>query len=47
MQSTNLESRGIAAPTDILSFPFHGAIRPGTLEDVPFDIPDYYMLVSS
>jgi hypothetical protein len=47
MTATNLESRSIDAPTDILSFPFHGAISPGTLEDVPFDIPDYYMLVST
>jgi probable rRNA maturation factor len=47
MQQTNLESRSINAPTDILSFPFHPAIEPGTLEPLepPFDkIPDYYML---
>ena len=46
MQSINKESRGIDAPTDILSFPFHGAVEAGVLEDVKFDIPDYYMLVS-
>lgn len=46
MKSMNLESRGVNAPTDILSFPFHGAVSPGVLEDVEFDIPDYYMLVS-
>ena len=46
MQSMNKESRGIDAPTDILSFPFHAAIEPGVLEPVQFDIPDYYMLVS-
>eukprot|EP00977_Amphora_coffeiformis_P029097 scaffold38719_cov176-Amphora_coffeaeformis.AAC.2 len=44
MQSINKESRGIDAPTDILSFPFHAAIEPGVLEPVTFDIPDYYML---
>ena len=45
MKRMNQESRGIPAPTDILSFPFHAATSPGTLEPVQFDIPDYYMLV--
>jgi rRNA maturation RNase YbeY len=44
MQETNLESRGVDAPTDILSFPFHFAQRPGLLEEPEFDIPDYYTL---
>ena len=45
MSSINQESRGIAKPTDILSFPFHDAVKAGVLEDVEFDIPDMYMLV--
>lgn len=45
MRSMNRESRNINAPTDILSFPFHAATAPGVLEEVQFDIPDYYMLV--
>jgi rRNA maturation RNase YbeY len=44
MKETNLESRGVDAPTDILSFPFHFAQRPGLLEEPEFDIPDYYTL---
>jgi probable rRNA maturation factor len=44
MRETNLESRGIDAPTDILSFPFHFAVEPGLLEEPEFDIPDYYTL---
>lgn len=44
MQDANHESRGIDAPTDILSFPFHPAIRPGKLAEPDFDIPDYYNL---
>jgi rRNA maturation RNase YbeY len=44
MQETNLESRGIEAPTDILSFPFHSHEMPGLLEEPEFDIPDYYTL---
>lgn len=44
MQETNLESRGINQPTDILSFPFHEPIQPGLLEEPEFDIPDYYNL---
>ena len=45
MKSVNRESRGMNEPTDILSFPFHAAKSPGVLEDIQFDIPDYYMLV--
>lgn len=44
MQETNLESRGVNASTDILSFPFHLAQKPGLLEEPEFDIPDYYTL---
>ena len=44
MQETNLESRGVDAPTDILSFPFLQAKRPGLLEEPEFDVPDYYTL---
>eukprot|EP00529_Nitzschia_sp_RCC80_P032048 CAMPEP_0113482050 /NCGR_PEP_ID=MMETSP0014_2-20120614/22721_1 /TAXON_ID=2857 /ORGANISM="Nitzschia sp." /LENGTH=219 /DNA_ID=CAMNT_0000375559 /DNA_START=500 /DNA_END=1159 /DNA_ORIENTATION=- /assembly_acc=CAM_ASM_000159 len=44
MRSTNLESRGIDRPTDILSFPFHFAVKPGVIEKPEFDIPDYYTL---
>jgi len=44
MKETNLESRGIDAPTDILSFPFHFHKKPGLLEEPEFDIPDYYTL---
>jgi len=44
MRETNLESRGIDAPTDILSFPFLEAIKPGLLEEPEFDVPDYYTL---
>jgi rRNA maturation RNase YbeY len=44
MQETNLETRQVNAPTDILSFPFHFAQRPGVLEEPEFDIPDYYTL---
>ncbi len=44
MRETNLESRGIDAPTDILSFPFHEPQRPGLLEEPEFDVPDYYTL---
>ena len=44
MRETNLESRGIDAPTDILSFPFHVPIEAGLLEEPQFDIPDYYTL---
>jgi ssRNA-specific RNase YbeY (16S rRNA maturation enzyme) len=44
MAEENLESRGVDAPTDILSFPFHDYEEPGLLEDPEFDIPDYYTL---
>lgn len=44
MKSTNQETRGINQPTDILSFPFHFALRPGVIEKPEFDIPDYYTL---
>lgn len=44
MRETNLESRGINKPTDILSFPFLDCIEPGKLQDPRFDIPDYYNL---
>jgi rRNA maturation RNase YbeY len=44
MRATNLETREIDEPTDILSFPFHFHIKPGTLEEPEFDIADYYTL---
>ena len=46
MRETNNESRGIDAPTDILSFPFHNCVenQAGLLEEPEFDIPDYYTL---
>lgn len=46
MRETNLESRGINNPTDILSFPFHVCQenKPGLLEEPEFDVPDYYTL---
>jgi len=50
MRETNLESRGIDSPTDILSFPFHqpnftaNDNKAGLLEEPDFDIPDYYTL---
>jgi ssRNA-specific RNase YbeY (16S rRNA maturation enzyme) len=44
MRQTNLESRGVDAPTDVLSFPFHAAKNPGKLLKPDFDIPDYYNL---
>ena len=44
MRETNLESRGINKPTDILSFPFHQHLTAGLLEEPEFDIPDYYTL---
>ncbi|KAG7346207.1 rRNA maturation RNase YbeY [Nitzschia inconspicua] len=44
MRETNLETRNVDAPTDILSFPFHFARRPGLIEEPEFDIPDYYTL---
>ena len=44
MQQTNLDSRGVDQPTDILSFPFHEHITPGRLKEPEFDIPEYYNL---
>ena len=49
MKETNLDSRGIDKPTDILSFPLHdtvlgGAKGAGTLVDPEFNIPEYYCL---
>jgi probable rRNA maturation factor len=44
MRTTNRETRRVDAPTDILSFPFHEAVRPGQLQPPAFDIPDYYNL---
>lgn len=46
MRETNLESRGIDKPTDILSFPFHECQpnQAGLLEEPEFDVPDYYTL---
>jgi rRNA maturation RNase YbeY len=44
MRETNFETRGIDAPTDILSFPFHFHKKPGLLVDPEFDIPDYFTL---
>jgi ssRNA-specific RNase YbeY (16S rRNA maturation enzyme) len=44
MKETNLETRGVHSPTDILSFPFHFPKRPGLLEEPEFDVPDYYTL---
>jgi ssRNA-specific RNase YbeY (16S rRNA maturation enzyme) len=42
MQERNLATRGVDAPTDILSFPFLDFIQPGVLKKPQFDIPDYY-----
>ncbi len=44
MKETNMETRGINSPTDILSFPFHFHKQPGLLEEPEFDVPDYYTL---
>lgn len=49
MRETNLETRGVDASTDILSFPFHPVAMgeeggPGVLEEPEFDIEDYYNL---
>mmetsp|Transcript_15380 Transcript_15380/g.27915 ORF Transcript_15380/g.27915 Transcript_15380/m.27915 type:complete len:372 (-) Transcript_15380:76-1191(-) len=45
MRATNLESRDMDSPTDILSFPFDDDIvEPGNLGDPEFDVPDYYHL---
>jgi rRNA maturation RNase YbeY len=44
MQEANCESRGVDRPTDILSFPFHEAEKPGVLCEPDFDVADYYNL---
>jgi len=44
MREANKDSRGVDAPTDILSFPFHDCHEPGKLEEPRFDISDYYNL---
>mmetsp|Transcript_16686 Transcript_16686/g.24451 ORF Transcript_16686/g.24451 Transcript_16686/m.24451 type:complete len:279 (+) Transcript_16686:154-990(+) len=46
MRETNLETRGVDKPTDILSFPFdeHEEGQPGILKEPTFDLPDYYNL---
>jgi probable rRNA maturation factor len=46
MRETNLETRGVNTATDILSFPFLEAVRPGVLEAPAFGgaIPDYFNL---
>eukprot|EP00934_Nitzschia_sp_Nitz4_P001201 Nitzschia sp. Nitz4//scaffold61_size107673//48612//49274//NITZ4_004235-RA/size107673-processed-gene-0.186-mRNA-1//-1//CDS//3329555710//1201//frame0 len=44
MQISNAESRGVDAPTDVLSFPFLDVIEPGLLEEPDFDVPDMYTL---
>jgi len=45
MQQTNLETRGIDRPTDILSFQFQDVVNePGVLAEPDFDIPEYYNL---
>ncbi len=44
MQEANHDSRNIDEPTDILSFQFHDAIKPGKLNDPLVDAADYYNL---
>jgi len=45
MQQTNLETRGVDRPTDILSFQFQDVVdEPGILAEPDFDIPEYYNL---
>jgi len=45
MCETNLETRGINKPTDVLSFPFQDATKePGILLEPDFDIDEYYNL---
>ena len=47
MSKTNLDTRGIDGPTDILSFPFQDVAvggKPGELAEPEFDIEDYFSL---
>ena len=45
MQQTNLETRGVDRPTDILSFQFQDVVdEPGVLAEPDFDISEYYNL---
>ncbi|KAL7573843.1 hypothetical protein ACA910_012417 [Epithemia clementina (nom. ined.)] len=44
MTNYNQQTRGIQAPTDILSFPSLRAVKPGTLEQPQFAYPQYYDL---
>lgn len=44
MREANMESRGVDEATDILSFPFHDAVKPGEIEEPGFDIAEYYNL---
>ena len=45
MQEVNVESRGVNAPTDVLSFCFQENFeKPGVLGKVQFDISEYYSL---
>ena len=47
MRKTNLDTRGIDGPTDILSFPFQDVAvggKPGELAEPEFDIEDYFSL---
>jgi rRNA maturation RNase YbeY len=45
MQELNMGTRGVNAPTDVLSFCFQdNFVKPGVLGEVQFDIGDYYNL---
>jgi probable rRNA maturation factor len=44
MRETNMETRGMDDATDILSFPFHEAVKPGEIKEPDFDISEYYNL---
>lgn len=45
MQELNMGTRGVNAPTDVLSFCFQeNFVKPGVLGEVQFDIDDYYNL---
>ena len=44
MIDTNRNTRNINDTTDILSFGMHPSIRPGILEEPPFNFPHYYVL---